>query len=175
MPLGRPADGPDGRQNVAVVWETGQDQPWFLATHLPRLGGLRPSRIFAHRMSIQEYCRDAKSLRNGFSLRLSLIRSPQRLERLLLILALAYRLLATIALHAGDTWRSGLGAYCDRPFYPGQRLVLCLPLTGENGRRNIYATVTRCRPTEDGYRVGMAFDRVSLGSWTAAQDVSAAA
>jgi len=53
-----------------------------------------------------------------------------------------------------DISRSGLGAYCDRPFYPGQRLVLCLPLTGENGRRNIYATVTRCRPTEDGYRWG---------------------
>jgi hypothetical protein len=74
-----------------------------------------------------------------------------------------------------DISRSGLGAYCDRPFYPGQRLVLCLPLTGSNGRRNIYGTVTRCRPTEDGYRVGMVFDRVSLGEWAAAHEVSVAA
>ena len=66
-------------------------------------------------------------------------------------------------LHMQDISRSGIGAICDRSYYPGQRVVLCLPLTPQGGRRNIYATVVRCRHLEEGYRVGMEFDGVSLG------------
>jgi hypothetical protein len=88
------------QQNVAVVWYADQAQPWFLATNLPRLGAVKLTRVFAHRMSIEEYFRDAKSKRNGFALRLTLIRCPRRLERLLLVLALAYWLLAAVGLHA---------------------------------------------------------------------------
>lgn len=40
-------------QHVAVVWYEGQSQPWFLATNLPRLGAVKLTRIFAHRMSIE--------------------------------------------------------------------------------------------------------------------------
>ena len=58
-------------QHVAVVWYEGQSQPWFLATNLPRLGAVKLTRIFAHRMSIEQYFRDAKSKRNGFGLRLT--------------------------------------------------------------------------------------------------------
>ena len=54
---------------------------------------MRLTRIFARRMGIEEYFRDTKSKRNGFGLRLTLIRCPRRLERLLLVLALAYWLL----------------------------------------------------------------------------------
>ena len=88
------------RQNVAVVWYEGQCEPWFLATNLRRLGAVKLTRVFARRMGIEEYFRDAKSKRNGFALRLTLIRCPRRLERLLLVLALAYWLLVAVGLHA---------------------------------------------------------------------------
>jgi len=64
-----------------------------------------------------------------------------------------------------DISRGGLGAMCDRPFYPGQRILICLPLTSMGGRRNIYATVVRCRQEEQGYSVGVEFDAASMGLW----------
>jgi len=63
-----------------------------------------------------------------------------------------------------DISRSGIGAISERPMYPGQRILLCLPLSQDSGRRNFYATVVRCRRSEEGYRVGMEFDSVSLGA-----------
>lgn len=74
-----------------------------------------------------------------------------------------------------DISRSGMGAVSARPFYPGQRFVLCLPLSGDTGRRHIYATVRRCRPGEDGYRVGLEFDNAAHGAYNAAAGVLAAA
>ena len=92
-------------QTVAILWQSDQDQPWFLSTNLPRLQARRLSRIYSHRMTIEEYFRDMKSKRNGFALRLSLVKSPQRLERLLLVLALAYWLLTAIGRHASAHYR----------------------------------------------------------------------
>ncbi len=63
-----------------------------------------------------------------------------------------------------DISRSGMGAICDRPFYPGQRVILCLPRT-EGGHRNIYASVVRCRHRTEGYRIGLEFDRSAIGAW----------
>ena len=60
--------------------------------------------------------------------------------------------------------RNGLGAIAQRAYYPGQRVLLCMPLTSMNGRRNIYATVIRCRQEADGYRIGLAFDNASQGA-----------
>ncbi len=97
-------------QHVVVLWRADQDQPWFLATNLPRLQPKTLSRIYGRRMSIEEYFRDAKSKRNGFALRLTLIRCPQRLSRLLLVLALAYWLLVAVGLHAATHLRPG--AWC---------------------------------------------------------------
>jgi len=68
-------------------------------------------------------------------------------------------------LHMQDISRSGLGAISQRSFYPGQRMVLCLPLSGQGGRRNVYARVVRCSRDEQGYRVGLEFDATSVGSW----------
>jgi hypothetical protein len=93
--------------NVAVVWLAGQEEAWFLLTSLPGLRGLQLTKLYGKRMSIEEYFRDAKSLRNGFALRLTLIQDPRRLERLLLILAMAYLLLVMIGLHASKSYRSG--------------------------------------------------------------------
>ena len=67
-------------------------------------------------------------------------------------------------LHMTDISRGGMGCYADRAFYPGQRIVLCLPLSGRQGRRNVYATVVRCRQGEEGYRVGLEFDNASAGA-----------
>ena len=61
-----------------------------------------------------------------------------------------------------DISRCGMGALTDRWLYPGQRIVLCIPLHPDGGRRNLYSTVIRCRKTREGYHVGLEFDRVSL-------------
>jgi hypothetical protein len=74
-----------------------------------------------------------------------------------------------------DISRGGMGAYVDRAAYPGQRFVLCLPLSENSGRRNIYATVMRSRPTESGCRVGLRFDNVAVGNWCGVSTAIAAA
>ena len=48
--------------NVAVVWPEQETEPWFLLTSLPRLQGVKLTKVYAKRMSIEEYFRDAKSL-----------------------------------------------------------------------------------------------------------------
>jgi hypothetical protein len=93
--------------NVAVIWRPEESECWFLLTSLGRLGGLKLTKVYAKRMSIEEYFRDAKSLRNGFALRLTLVKDPRRLERLLLVLAIAYLLLVAIGLHCSKRYRSG--------------------------------------------------------------------
>lgn len=103
------------RQHVAVVWYPQKDEPWFLMTNMPRIGAICLTKIFGRRMSIEEYFRDTKSKRNGFALRLTMIRNPQRLARLLLILAMIYLLLAMIGLHAQKYFRPGMWCSNNRP------------------------------------------------------------
>ena len=74
-----------------------------------------------------------------------------------------------------DISRGGMGAVSDRAFYPGQRLVMCLPLTTGGARRNVYAMVVRCRQDKEGYRVGLAFDNASSGAWCEVGSIAAAA
>lgn len=88
------------RQHVAVIWQTGKNEPWFLMTNIPKLPAKKLAKVFGKRMSIEQYFRDAKNKRNGFALRLTLIKDSERLSRFLLILALAYILLVTIGLYA---------------------------------------------------------------------------
>jgi hypothetical protein len=88
------------RQHVAVVWKAGRTEPWFLMTNLRHVKTSYLARLYALRMTIEEYFRDAKSLRNGFALRLTLIRDPERLSRMLLVLALAYLVLLAVGLYA---------------------------------------------------------------------------
>ncbi len=83
----------------------GESKPWFLMTNVEKLPARKLSKIFGKRMSIEEYFRDAKSKRNGFALRLTLIKDSERLSRFLLILALAYILLVTIGLYATKRFR----------------------------------------------------------------------
>lgn len=88
------------RQHVAVVWRRGRAEPWYLMTSLRHLKASVLAKLYAVRMTIEEYFRDTKSLRNGLALRLTLIRDPERLSRFLLILALAYLLVLAVGLHA---------------------------------------------------------------------------
>jgi len=130
-------------QHVAVLWVAGQREPWFLATNLPRLRATQVSRVYGRRMTIEEYFRDAKSKRNGFALRLTMIRSPRRLERMLLVLALAYWLLVAVGLAACQTHRSG--AWCSN-----NRPDECSPFT--IGRFMIHRLHLRGRPTLNALR-----------------------
>ena len=52
----------------------------------------------------------------------------------------------------------GLGALCERRYYPGQRIVLNLPMPDGETRRNIYATIVRCSQADEDYKVGLEFD-----------------
>lgn len=64
-----------------------------------------------------------------------------------------------------DISRRGMGAISSIPYYPGQRVLVCIPLSTEGGQRNIYATVVRCRQVEEGYHVGIEFDSAAPGAW----------
>ena len=62
--------------------------------------------LYGKRMTIEQLFRDNKSKRNGWSLRDTQITTPDRLDRLLLILAIAYLLLCGIGVMARATCRS---------------------------------------------------------------------
>jgi hypothetical protein len=68
------------KQHVAILWHRGEDKPWYLMTNLEKLRAKQLSVIFGKRMTIEQYFRDAKSKRNGFALRLTLIKDSQRLS-----------------------------------------------------------------------------------------------
>ena len=97
------------KQNVVVRWKKGlptrRDECWYLMTDLDK----RPATIsdlYAKRMSVEEFFRDVKSKRNGWSLRDTGIQRPDRLDRLLLILAMTYLLLVGIGLVATEKCRA---------------------------------------------------------------------
>lgn len=68
-------------------------------------------------------------------------------------------------LHMTNISRAGIGAICDRAFYPGQRVVLNLPVAGSPARRNVYAKVVRCNQQRQAYHVGLEFENFGAGSW----------
>jgi hypothetical protein len=108
------------RQNIVVCWPKNlpsrRDECWFLMTDLP--GTARQLCVlYARRMTIEQLFRDHKSKRNGWSLRDTQLTRPDRLDRLLLILAIAYLLLCGIGLIARrqfkpSTWSSSSKEQC---------------------------------------------------------------
>lgn len=107
-------------QNVVVRWRkdlpAGRDECWFLMTDL---GGTahRLCHLYGRRMTIEQLFRDHKSKRNGWSLRDTQLTTPDRLDRLLLILALAYLLLCGLGLiarrdHKPAAWCSSSKEQC---------------------------------------------------------------
>jgi len=97
-------------QNIVIRWvrdlPAKRDECWFLMTDLSA-GGAQISTLYGQRMTIEELFRDHKNKRNGWSLRDTKITRPQRLDRLLLILAIAYLLLCGVGLIAQQTARPG--------------------------------------------------------------------
>lgn len=69
---------------VHIWWETGHDQPWCLATNDVTVD----ASAYAWRVWQEESFRDLKS--GGWHWHTSFIRCPRRMERFLLILAIAY-------------------------------------------------------------------------------------
>ena len=90
-------------QNIVIRWvrdlPAKRDECWFLMTDL-NAGPAQISRLYGQRMTIEELFRDHKNKRNGWSLRDTKITRPDRLDRLLLILAIAYLLLCGVGLVA---------------------------------------------------------------------------
>jgi hypothetical protein len=90
-------------QNIVIRWVRDlpktRDECWFLMSSLCA-GPAQISRLYGQRMTIEELFRDQKNKRNGWSLRDTKITRADRLDRLLLILAIAYLLLCAIGLVA---------------------------------------------------------------------------
>lgn len=101
------------RQNIVARWVRGlpakRDECWFLMTSLVA-GPAQISHLYGQRMTCEQLFRDHKSKRNGWSLRDTQVQTAQRLDRLLLILAIAYLLLCGIGLIAQKTY--GPGRWC---------------------------------------------------------------
>lgn len=91
------------QQHVVIRWKRGlparRDECWFLATD-QQASAVRLCELYGQRMTIEQLFRDGKSKRNGWSLRDTRIKRPDRLDRLMLILALAYLLLCGLGLLA---------------------------------------------------------------------------
>lgn len=90
-------------QNVVVHWRknlpTKRDECWFLMTDQTGTAH-QLCKLYGQRMTIEQLFRDDKSKRNGWSLRDTKITKPDRIDRLLLILAIAYLLLCGIGIIA---------------------------------------------------------------------------
>ncbi|HVT87410.1 MAG TPA: IS4 family transposase [Tepidisphaeraceae bacterium] len=94
-------------QNIVIRWRKNlpekRDECWFLMTDLSGTAK-ELCALYGRRMTIEQLFRDHKSKRNGWSLRDTQISTPQRLDRLLLILAIAYLLLCGLGLIARATF-----------------------------------------------------------------------
>jgi hypothetical protein len=90
-------------QNVVVRWPKNlpkkRDECWFLMSDQPG-SAHQLCKLYGRRMTVEQLFRDDKSKRNGWSLRDTKITKPDRLDRLLLIMAIAYLLLCGIGLIA---------------------------------------------------------------------------
>jgi hypothetical protein len=97
-------------QHVVIRWKEGlpkkRDEPWYLMTDLKR-SAVALTDLYGQRMTVEELFRDDKNKRNGFALRHTKVTKPGRIDRLLLILALAYWLLCGIGLLAQRQYRPG--------------------------------------------------------------------
>ena len=94
-------------QSVVIRWRKNlpvkRDECWFLMTDQPGTAE-QLCELYGRRMTIEQLFRDHKSKRNGWSLRDTKITKADRIERLLLILAIAYLLLCGVGMVAKATF-----------------------------------------------------------------------
>src|SRR2546423_15137772 len=105
-------------QHVVIRWKEGlpkkRDEPWYLMTDLKR-SAVALTDLYGQRMTVEELFRDDKNKRNGFSLRHTKLTKPGRIDRLLLISALAYWLFCGVGLLAQTRYRPGPVAHATNP------------------------------------------------------------
>jgi hypothetical protein len=87
------------------VKATGMKDAWLLATSFGDLAGSKVVRLYSRRFTIEETFRDIKDPRFGFGIEQTRIGEPARRDRLLLLTAMAIRLLTMLG-EAGE--RAGL-------------------------------------------------------------------
>jgi hypothetical protein len=97
--------------NVVIRWKKGlpehRDGPWFLVTDLSKGTAIQLTELYGKRMGVEEFFRDAKSVRNGCALRHTQVTRADRFDRLVLVLVLAYLLLTGLGLRAMEEHRAG--------------------------------------------------------------------
>lgn len=98
------------RLNVVIRWKRGlptkRDEPWFLMTNLSG-NAVQLTDLYARRVAVEELFRDAKGTRYGLGLRQTQVKTTARLDRLILILALAIILLVGLGLVTRGRFRPG--------------------------------------------------------------------
>jgi Transposase DDE domain len=96
--------------NVVIRWKHGlppkRDGPWFLMTDLPG-SAVRLTGLYARRTAVEELFRDAKGTRYGLGPGEARVGTPARLDRLILVLALAIILLVGVGPVARRQYRPG--------------------------------------------------------------------
>jgi hypothetical protein len=104
--------------NVVIRWKKGlpekRDEPWFLVTDLSKGDAIQLTELYGKRMGVEEFFRDAKSVRNGSALRHTQVTKAERFDRLVLVLVLAYLLLTGLGLRAMAEYRAGEWSSTDR-------------------------------------------------------------
>ncbi len=104
-------------QHVVIRWKPNlprdRDEPWFLMTDLGQ-SAVVLTNLYGKRMAVEELFRDLKNRRNGFALRHTKITKPERVDRLLLILALVYWLRAGLGLRARQHYPPGMWCSSNR-------------------------------------------------------------
>lgn len=99
--------------NVVIRWKRGlparRDEPWFLMTNLDG-NAVQLTDLYGQRMAVEELFRDGKDGRYGLGLGQTQVTTTARLDRLILIPALAIILLTGLGLVARGRFRPG--AWC---------------------------------------------------------------
>ena len=97
--------------NVVIRWKKGlpehRDGAWFLVTDLSKGTAIELTELYGKRMGVEEFFRDAKSVRNGCALRHTQVTKADRFDRLVLVLVLAHLLLTGLGLRAMREHRAG--------------------------------------------------------------------
>lgn len=97
------------KQHVVIRWKKNlprkRDQPWYLMTNVEldcrsTQAARRISDLYGRRFDIEELFRDAKSHQFGYALGQTRITRPDRFDRLILVMVLAYLLLIGLGLWA---------------------------------------------------------------------------
>jgi hypothetical protein len=103
--------------NVVIRWKKDlpqkRDGPWFLVTDLPKGSAIQLTELYGKRMGVEEFFRDAKSLRNGCALRHTQVKKAERFDRFVLVLVLSYLLLTGLGLRAMREHRAGAWSSTD--------------------------------------------------------------